>query len=393
MKPLSEYSKMKLISFTFCLIITKIQSACVPAFHDLVCENLSDVRNGKSESLVTLTIGNTKKSPIETLSAGTFKKYTNLEELTIISSVNKLEVDAFRNLSKLLVLKLYKNSIAVLPDFAFIVLPQLTKLDLQDNNIQQISTYGPFIYNTIKTVNLSFNKLRDLNWQCFASPGLERLIITNNKIQEIGIEGVLSKDLITLNLDSNEINHLEDDVFQDSQKLEELILSRNRFSTLWTKFKLKSLKKLDFSHNKITTIHESVFDGLPQVEQIYLNDNLLKKLPPQFAKIHLHTVHLHNNRLENLEMIYLNPSFEYELTFSRNPLPCSCLDNWIVFMELRRITTTDCHREFYGNGNNPTCIVIDAEWDSGKCSHSRTEDVDEYVYKFLDMNNNTDADC
>lgn len=382
---------MKLITFTFCLLITKIRSECVPAFHDLICENLSDIRNGKSQSLVALTIGNTKKSPIETLSEGTFKKYPNLEELTIISSVNKLEVDAFRELSKLLVLKLYKNSITVLPDFAFIVLPQLTKLDLQDNNIQQISTYGPFIYKNIKTVNLSFNKLRDLNWQCFASPGLERLIITNNKIQEIGIKDVLSADLITLNLDSNEIYHLEDDVFQDSQKLEELILSRNRFSTLWTKFKLKSLKKLDFSHNQITTIHESVFDGLPQVEQIYLNDNLLKKLPPQFAKIYLHTIHLHNNRLQNLEMIYLNPSFEYELTFSRNPLPCPCLDNWIVFMELRNITTTDCHREFYRNGNNPTCIAIDAEWDSGKCSH--TEAVEEYLYKFLDMNNNADGDC
>ncbi|KAB0795126.1 hypothetical protein PPYR_11965 [Photinus pyralis] len=383
---------MKSITFTLCLIVTKIQCACVPSLYELACENLSDLKNGKNEDQVTLTIGNARKTPTETLSPGTFKEYPNLEELVIVSAVNKLEVDAFRELSKLLVLKMYKNSISVLPDFAFIVLPHLVKLDLRDNNIQQIATYGPFLFQNLKTVNLSFNKLRDLNWQCFAAPGLERLIVTNNRIQEIGARGVLSPDLITLNLASNEIYHLEDDVFQDLKQLEELVLSHNRFTTLWTKFKVKSLKKLDLSHNRITAIQDSVFDGIPQVERIYLNDNLLKKLPPQFATLNLTVVHLHNNRLQNLEMITLNP-FSFELTFSKNPLSCLCLDNLILLMELKGITTTDCQREYYKNGMNPTCIALELDewkWDNGKCSHNVV--MEDYLYQFLDMNENI-TDC
>ncbi|KAK4876167.1 hypothetical protein RN001_012589 [Aquatica leii] len=379
---------MRFSILVLCLLLPQIRTKCVVDY-DMICDQISDLTIYGNNKLSTLVIGNNNKIPSETLKEDTFKDYPNLEELTIISTINKLETEAFKGLSKLLVLKLYKNSIGTLTDFTFIILPHLTKLDLQNNNIQYINTTGPFIYTNLKTVNLSFNKLRYLNWQAFAAPGLERLLITHNEIMEIGNHNVFSEDLLLLNLDHNKLFNIEGEVFNNLQKLEELVISNNRITMLWTKgrLSLQSLLKLNLSHNQIVQIDENYFSQLPKLKNLYLNHNFIKRLPSEFSQMKLYTLHLHSNRLQNIEMIVIHPTqYLQELTVANNPIPCTCMDNIFLYMELQGIKSTACEDSYLKNGSYPTCVGTDSAWSHGKCILS--EPIDDYIYDFFDKNTN-----
>lgn len=346
-----------------CLFLTETHSKCTRTFIT-TCDKVSDVtRQGKSE-WKNLIISNdqcsktTSSIPNEILKQGGFKKTPNLEELFIIEKVNEIQPGAFNGLDQLTYLKLYKNFIKVIPRGAFSNLTQVFKLDLQNNFIENIE-HGLFQDSSISVINLSYNKVNNIQVDKLDLPGLRKLIFTNNDIS-LMVPGCFHENLQYLNLDNNQIVEMEEGVLKPLENLKELILSNNKLNGIAVSFSLPNLEKLDLSHNEIQGIKEGSFKEFFELKYLYLGYNRITYLNPNIfpKESNIQIFHLHQNALMNLDgRVGMYLPYLKEMSIGGNPWACPCLDVIMQYFGLNDIKQPECEREFFESGISSVCWV------------------------------------
>ena len=86
--------------------------------------------------------------------------------------------------------------------------------------------------------------------------------------------------LTSLDLYSNQLNVIDEDIFKGLSQLKDLNLGHSQLSILSDDVfnGLSQLKSLDLSFNRLTTVGDRVFSGLDQLESLYLHSNQLTTL-------------------------------------------------------------------------------------------------------------------
>ncbi|XP_062378213.1 toll-like receptor 13 [Sardina pilchardus] len=178
-------------------------------------------------------------------------------------------------------------------------IPTLTTLTLRDNKINILKGTGLEKCFQIKTIDLYYNSLADLE-DVFASlknltslqlgynkftnlpsmlhnlSSLESLNVVFNRIERLDCSTFKTlHKLKTLSLYGNSINVVKDCVFQDLINLKELYLGSNCIKYLRGAFKYgpAKLEHLELSSNSLASLNTDDFRGLKSLKNLVLNDN------------------------------------------------------------------------------------------------------------------------
>ena len=180
------------------------------------------------------------------------------------SGIGTLQAHDFRDLGRLQRLRLYGNSLTILPPSLFHGLSRLEQLALNSNQLRELP---PELF-------------RDLG-------SLERLWLYGNQL-EILPDGIFSglSELTYLSLAENSLTDLPAGVFTGLSKLEGLSLLGNSLSSLPDGVfgDLNSLNQLWLQENSLATLPEGVFRGLVSLRTLKLNHNLLTTLPEEIFR-------------------------------------------------------------------------------------------------------------
>uniref|UniRef100_A0A7E4VPS5 LRRCT domain-containing protein n=1 Tax=Panagrellus redivivus TaxID=6233 RepID=A0A7E4VPS5_PANRE len=222
----------------------------------------------------------------------------DLEYNEIAGELTKSTFGWLKNLKSL---NLRKNHITgILPDA--LVLPNLTELYLDNNNITKLSS------------------------RVFAScPSLLKLSLTNNQISEVYSGVFLSSDLFELRLDYNNITKLPNGVFDASTSLYFLSLSNNGLTELPPHVfaNLHNLTILNLDSNKLYTLSADLFTETPKITHLELSYNQISNLPAEvFSSLKkLQKLIMYFNNLTELPSGLLSNSEETEaLYFHHNQI-------------------------------------------------------------------------
>ncbi|XP_067855418.1 wu:fc23c09 [Heptranchias perlo] len=146
---------------------------------------------------------------------------------------------------------------------------------------------------------------------------LEFLVLNNNKLTDIGVEGTLEgmQKLTRLYMDQNNLSSIPTDL---PSTLEELMLNSNNISMMSSQVwaKCKNLKTISLNNNRITdeSIPPGAFNPVQNLHVIKMNHNLLTAVPADFSTS-LRELFLEGNQIRKLPdnvftdssaLIYLN---------------------------------------------------------------------------------------
>lgn len=306
-------------------------------------------------------------------------KTLQLENLTDVQyldlSFNQLKLHQedllellFTHLQSLRALDLSNNYLESLQSSLFSKLHSLEYLSVSRN---QISYIGKNIFNPLyrlRTIKLDHNRLRSINEDWFSSESesmrdmdlsynsiekleggdllylkkLERLTLANNNISYIQPNVFVDNKIRELNLASNLIPEVLNQVFEPLTQLTSLNMDNNLVKELNTyslsnhpNLKLVSLTNMP----SLRIIHQHAFHNLSQIFKVDLfqNQKLIFIDPEAFKDCStLQVLHLHTCSLSGLdESVVIHLPFLNELSLYNNPIHCNCLATW-----LKHINTT-----------------------------------------------------
>lgn len=153
-------------------------------------------------------------------------------------------------------------------------LKELELLELYDNMVDELSCLkdgeGGAPGTTLKTLDISYNVIRDMQPVEFC-PNLTELYIANNKLKTMtGLKGLTK--LRKLDLGANRIRIMEVDQLSGLVNLEELWLGKNKIEKIQGLEKLTKLRRLDIQSNRLTQI-EGLSSQSDTLEELMLAHN------------------------------------------------------------------------------------------------------------------------
>lgn len=165
-------------------------------------------------------------------------------------------------------------------------LPNLEEMNLKNNNIKSIKALGKIKLPKLKNLNLTLNFLKDDDIEIIRNlnfPNLEDLYLSNNNFTDYAIFEAIEhfKNLKIFNISSNAFKFREKDEYKVEYNFETLekfylsngVLSEENIIKVLEKFKFKNLITLDLSSNNLRTLNfYKLFEGLP-LENLFLNNN------------------------------------------------------------------------------------------------------------------------
>lgn len=157
--------------------------------------------------------------------------------------------------------------------------PELVHINLTHNKINSIH-FTLEIYAYVKTLDISFNKIRKLGSNNFASQRhLVFLDLSHNNIPDLEkdvFKGL--KSLVSLNLSYNEIENVAPNAFHDLHQLTELHLSDNKIMSLEDDLfqHLANLHTLVLDNNQILDIPTSNFKYTLRLQTLSISSNLIE---------------------------------------------------------------------------------------------------------------------
>lgn len=324
------------------------------------CEKIDDLkRYGKSSWKIVLVENDRcargmKSENEEVLKFGAFNRSCNLEQLYISKRLNNIEQNAFYCLNSLRYLKIWGNVLKVIRHRAFSQFQKLDVLDIQDNSVENIA-HGFCKDSAIREINLSNNKLSNIQVDMLDSPILEKIVLAHNQISFLAPNS-FNEALLFLDLSHNALETIDSNAFGNQKNLRELDVSHNKIKNLYQNLAMESLEALDASHNQIQEIQAELFKDMANLRYLYLNNNNLKSFPQNFFfGLDLKALHVHRNSLTGLYA----PSLTHltEISIGGNPWKCSCLLQIMQFIGENKIGQLKCDSEFISDGNNPVCVI------------------------------------
>ncbi|CAH1265349.1 PODN [Branchiostoma lanceolatum] len=181
-------------------------------------------------------------------------------------------------------LDLGNNMIGSIPPGTFVNLPNLERLNLENNDLRDDSLVSGSFYGLgqLKHLNLSNNQFSVFPEETQSlGETLEVLDISGNKISRIGPETFADfENLQALHMKSMSLRRLERASLTGMKNLTTLHLDSNRLTIMPNKEiqSLRSLKNLTMRGNPVKHISKKSLYHFPAVEQLDIRDMRLKKL-------------------------------------------------------------------------------------------------------------------
>ncbi|XP_063393736.1 leucine-rich repeat-containing G-protein coupled receptor 4 [Cydia fagiglandana] len=248
-------------------------------------DNNIKLLDGALQKSRKLTKINLSFNEIESLAEDEFAEAEVLAYLDISYNQIKSLNGSLRSLKSLRYLNLTHNS---LTEFSLQEIKGLKKLDVIDFSHNKINHITGNMENLVDVetkvleLRLDHNHLVTLGGALIGFHGLMRLNLSNNQLQQISSDDLNGlEDLKVLDLSFNDIATLEETSKSFLPSLEELIAHHNNISTLDKDFHgLPSLCMADLAYNKIRSINYDLvsktrctINGVPSKLKIYLQDN------------------------------------------------------------------------------------------------------------------------
>lgn len=182
----------------------------------------------------------------------------------------------------------------------------LEYLDLSGNKYVFYEDEWPFQnFSNLRTVNLSYNQLRDLPRLVFAGLNVEELRLSNNNLYAIPFQVFAPMErLRVLDLSYNSIVSFLDHFFIFNKLIEVLQLNNNDLAILSSNAlaDLSNVKRLELSNNALVYISKGLFDSLNNLRYLNLANNPLTNLAAgTFRGLYkLEELNLSGNKLKQL---------------------------------------------------------------------------------------------
>ncbi|EZA52473.1 Leucine-rich repeat transmembrane neuronal protein [Ooceraea biroi] len=189
------------------------------------------------------------------------------------SSCSYLTLSGLKNLRYLSV---FENQIQSIDSIAFKNNIALNYLNLSTNDITDMHSDSCVHLESLKVLDLSFNKLENVPFFSNNSKNLTFLSVSYNNIKQIMSHAFANTRLRQLLLRGNQIDEIDVEAFAHLSVLEELDLSYNKLNILpegWT-MPLTSLKYLDLSNNKFISLTSLFLTNTMPLVEVYLVNSL-----------------------------------------------------------------------------------------------------------------------
>ncbi|KOB72878.1 18 wheeler [Operophtera brumata] len=268
-------------------------------------------------ALAKLTLQNCK---VLRIPGNAFEGLRELKKLSIRSknydwSPNKnleLSLGTFNGLRELQALDLGENNLKAIPTDVFCPLDNLQVLNLTHNKIKSFDRvgFGNSCGSSLLSLDLSNNELKSLSEESEIT-GLKRLQelnLQNNNITDISSEtfnGLIS--LRILNISYNNLQFIPEGTFASTKELREVYLNNNLLFELAAGVfhRLEQLLVLDLSNNLLSSAHVDggTFIGLIRLVILNLSNNALTRIDGKTFKdlFFLQILDLRNNSIGYIE--------------------------------------------------------------------------------------------
>lgn len=255
---------------------------------------------------------------------------------------------------------MWKNKITVLQHRAFSGLRRLSKLDLQRNAIENLA-HGTFTDSVVLSIDLSWNKLTNIQVDQLTVTGLKRLSLSHNVITLL-VARCFPDTLEELDLSDNILEEIQPSILSNLKDLVKLNLSENKLKIITPTVSLPSLAVLDVSHNIVAGINRGSFSDFPELKELRLGYNNISYLSPHIFSENaspLNVLELHRNKLVSLDYdLGRVLSDSAEVTLGGNPWSCSCLWEIRNYFNDRHITQPKCDDNYLASGTAAVCVVM-----------------------------------
>ncbi|XP_055857222.1 toll-like receptor 7 [Episyrphus balteatus] len=224
------------------------------------------------------------------------------------NNISELSGEALAGLSSLRIVNLSNNHLETLPEGLFAGSKELREIHLQNNELYELPKGLFHRLEQLLVVDLSGNQLTSNHVDNTTFAGLIRLIVLNlahNALTRIDYRTFKELYFLQiLNLRNNSIGHIEDNAFLPLYNLHTLNLAENRLHTLDDKLfnGLYVLSKLTLNNNLISVIEPSVFKNCSDLKELDLSSNQLNEVPSALQDLAmLRTLDLGENQIRTFD--------------------------------------------------------------------------------------------
>ncbi|XP_013111852.2 toll-like receptor 7 [Stomoxys calcitrans] len=259
------------------------------------------------------------------------------------NNISELSGEALAGLSSLRIVNLSNNHLETLPEGLFAGSKELREIHMKNNELYELPKGLFHRLEQLLVVDLSGNQLTSNHIDNTTFAGLIRLIelnLAHNALTRIDFRTFKELYFLqNLNLRNNSIGHIEEDSFLPLYNLHTLNLAENRLHTLDDKLfnGLYVLSKLTLNNNLVSVIEPNVFKNCSDLKELDLSSNQLNEVPRAIQDLSmLRTLDLGENQIRTID----NDSFKnlHQLTGLR------LIDNQIgnisvgMFADLSRLS-------------------------------------------------------
>ncbi|XP_063540131.1 insulin-like growth factor-binding protein complex acid labile subunit [Cydia strobilella] len=243
--------------------------------------NLKSFESSSFNSLSSLTQLDLSNNNIEAILKSTFQNNSLLYSLDVsFNEISKIESGAFAG-AHITDLKLHNNTLAGYLDTDAFNGLYFEKLDLSDADIGELGPdlFGP--HPSFQSLSFSKNFISKISKTTFRNLGnLEELDLSFNKLRSIDFDTTDLKTLRYFYISNNVIQQIRRDTFEPLISLKIIDLSNNAIEDIQTRSfnNLKILILLNLKNNPITDIPQQTFNGLSLCIGLDLSGSKIKTL-------------------------------------------------------------------------------------------------------------------
>ncbi|ALC42769.1 Toll-7 [Drosophila busckii] len=296
---------------TLNLTHNRIRTAEQLGFADMNCASSGSNTGSGSELQLLDASYNELRSITESWGISRLRRlqHLNLQH----NNISELSGEALAGLASLRIVNLSNNHLETLPEGLFAGSKELREIHLQHNELYELPRGLFHRLEQLLVVDLSGNQLTSNHVDNTTFAGLIRLIVLNlahNALTRIDYRTFKELYFLQiLNLRNNSIGHIEDNAFLPLYNLHTLNLAENRLHTLDDKLfnGLYVLSKLTLNNNLIAVVEPAVFKNCSDLKELDLSSNQLVEVPRALQDLAmLRTLDLGENQIRTFD----NQSFK-----------------------------------------------------------------------------------
>lgn len=223
------------------------------------------------------------KNSLKTLEEFDFAGLPRLRKLNLADNqIDTISETTFHNSTQLQNIKLANNNLERIGERTFQGLNRLQYLDLENNNLTELPDliFDRTRLKVLENINLAKNKftiapLKSLQKQYFF---LSSVDLSTNKLTELQPDDIILVNIKKLDLSFNRLSpETIKNILSEPKTVRELNLAGTGIKTV-SALETPFLRKLNLSHNEIDAMDEHIFDRATLVEELDLSHNQLRSL-------------------------------------------------------------------------------------------------------------------